>query len=336
MNDYQNIRLDKGMYKAGGGFTGQLEALDPSPRYAGTELAGLDAFQRQLKRFDIKVGGSGSDAIEKFFSTADSAALFPEYVSRAVGQGMEESEILSSIIATKTNINSMDYRTISTNHSDADLKLADVVEGGFIPQTTIKLKEQLVTLKKRGRMLVASYEAIKFQRLDLFTVTLRQIGSYIARSQLRDAVEVLISGDGSGPAADTAQTAGTTLAYSDLVNLWNRLGDYKLNTLLASPDMAVRILNLPEFISPAAGADFHTTGRLVTPMGATLISTSAVPAGTVVGLDRRYALEMVTAGDVNVDYDKLIDCQLERAAITSIAGFSKIFPDAVKVMTLKQ
>ena len=336
MNDYQNIRLDKSMYKATGGFSSQLETLDPSSRYAGTELASLDAFQRQLKRFDIKVGGRQSDPIEKFFSTADSAALFPEYVARAVGQGMEESEILSSIIATKTNISAMDYRTITTDHSDDDLKLADVAEGGFIPHTTIKLKEQLVTLKKRGRMLVASYEAIKFQRLDLFTVTLRQIGSYIARSQLRDAVDVLISGDNGQNAAETIQTTGTNLTYSDLVNLWNKLGDYKMNTLLASPDMAVRILNLPEFISTAAGADFHTTGRLVTPMGATLISTSAVPAGTVVGLDRRYALEMVTAGDVQVDYDKLIDCQLERAAITSIAGFSKIFPDAVKVMTLKQ
>lgn len=28
-------------------------------------------------------------------------------------------------------------------------------------------------------MLVASYEAIRFQKLDLFSVTLRQIGAYI-------------------------------------------------------------------------------------------------------------------------------------------------------------
>ena len=40
-------------------------------------------------------------------------------------------------------------------------------------------------------MLVASYEAIKFQKLDLFTVTLKQIGAYIARTQFSDALEVL-------------------------------------------------------------------------------------------------------------------------------------------------
>ena len=72
---------------------------------------------------------------------------------------------------------------------------------------------------------------------------------------------------------------------------------------------------------------------LSTPLGAKLFVSSAVPAGTIIGLDKRYALEMVSAGGVNVEYDKLIDCQLERAAVTSIAGFSKIFADAVKVLS---
>ena len=38
---------------------------------------------------------------------------------------------------------------------------------------------------------------------------------------------------------------------------------------------------------------------------------------------------------MTVDYDKLIDCQLERAAITATAGFAKIFPQAVQVLELK-
>ena len=46
-------------------------------------------------------------------------------------------------------------------------------------------------LHKRGRMLVASYEAIRFQKLDLFSVTLRQIGAYIQTMHLKDAVDVL-------------------------------------------------------------------------------------------------------------------------------------------------
>jgi len=88
MPSYDNIRLEKGLYTTNGGFSNALEELDPSDNYAGTNLEGLDAFERQLKRFDIRVGGNGSDVVEKFFKTSDSAALFPEYVARAVKQGM--------------------------------------------------------------------------------------------------------------------------------------------------------------------------------------------------------------------------------------------------------
>ena len=102
---YDTLKLEKGMYTAGKGFTRTLEELDPSANYEGTPLSGLDAYQRQLKRFDIRVGGTGSDPVEKFFQTSDSAALFPEYVSRAVRQGIERADLLPGIVATVTKIN---------------------------------------------------------------------------------------------------------------------------------------------------------------------------------------------------------------------------------------
>ena len=49
-------------------------------------------------------------------------------------------------------------------------------------------------LNKRGRMLVASYEAVRCQKLDLFSVTLRQIGAHISRMHLEDAIQVLMGG----------------------------------------------------------------------------------------------------------------------------------------------
>ena len=66
-------------------------------------------------------------------------------------------------------------------------------EGAAIPQTEVKTQENLVKLHKRGRMLVASYEAIRWQKLDLFSVTLRQIGAHINRMLLEDAIGVLIT-----------------------------------------------------------------------------------------------------------------------------------------------
>ena len=63
---FEDLKLEKGMYQvAGKSFSQVLEGEDPSERYRGTSLEGLDAFQRQLKRFDIKVKGTGSDPVEK-------------------------------------------------------------------------------------------------------------------------------------------------------------------------------------------------------------------------------------------------------------------------------
>ena len=337
---YENIHLEKGMYgRSGQSFAKTLEELDPSEHYRGTPLEGLDAFQRQLKRFDIKVKGAGSDMVEKFFHTTESSVLFPEFVSRVVRQGLEEGSILPDLVATVTHFDGMDYRSITSVPTEEDKKLRRVEEGAAIPETVIRTQENLVRLHKRGRMLVASYEAIRFQRLDLFSVTLRQIGAYIGRMHLADAVGVLTNGDGNGNAAvvynvGTSPISGSagTLSYEAMVDLWSQFDPYTMNTLLVGSDMMLAMLKMQEFQNPLTGLNFQGTGTLTTPLGAKLLRSSVVPAGTLIGLDNRYALEQISSSDILVEYDKLIDRQLERAAITSISGFAKLSTDASKVL----
>lgn len=333
---YETIKIDKSMYgKNGKNLTQVLEEIDPSSSYKGTSLEGTDAFQRQLKRFDIKVRGKNSDTVEKFFQTSSSAALFPEYVRRAVITGVEQSNVIQDIVATTTKIEGLDYRSIASDPLDESHELKPVAEGAFIPETQIKIQGNLVKLFKRGRMLVSSYEAIRFQRLDLFTVTLKQIGAYIGRTQLADAVDVLINGDGnSNPAEVVSVATAGKLTYDDLLNFWGKLAPYELNTLLAPTAVIKAILALPEMQDSRAGLDFHGTGKLVTPMGATLIHVPSITGNKIIGLDKNCALEMVQSGDIITDYDKLIDRQLERAAITCTAGFSKLFTNAAKVLSI--
>ena len=337
---YENIHLEKGMYgRSGQSFAKTLEELDPSEHYRGTPLEGLDAVQRQLKRFDIKVKGAGSDMVEKFFHTTESSVLFPEFVSRVVRQGLEEGSILPDLVATVTHFDGMDYRSITSVPTEEDKKLRRVEEGAAIPETVIRTQENLVRLHKRGRMLVASYEAIRFQRLDLFSVTLRQIGAYIGRMHLADAVGVLTNGDGNGNAAvvykvGTSPISGSagTLSYEAMVDFWSQFDPYTMNTLLVGSDMMLAMLKMQEFQNPLTGLNFQGTGTLTTPLGAKLLRSSVVPAGTLIGLDNRYALEQISSSDILVEYDKLIDRQLERAAITSISGFAKLSTDASKVL----
>ena len=339
---FETIRLEKGMYRESGkSFTQVLESLDPSENYRGTALENTDAFQRQLTRIDIHARGAYSDGVEKFFSCLDSAVLFPEFISRVVRQGMEEANVLPEITASVTTIDSMDYRSIYCVPQEADKQLADVREGSLIPATTVRSRDKLVTLKKRGRMLIASYEALRFQKLDLFSVMLRQIGAYIQKMHLTDAVDVILNGDGNNNSAaefniGTDPISGTsgTLAYAQLVEFWSQFDPYEMNTMLVNSSVLTKLLKLTELQNPLTGLNFQGTGKLSTPLGARLLRTDAISDDAIVALDRRYALEMVRAGEVNVEYDKLIDRQLERAAITSITGFSKIMDDASKVLYL--
>ena len=340
---FENVKLEKGMYgESGRSFTEVLERRDPSEQYRGTALEGLDAYQRQLKRFDIKVRGAGSDVVEKFFATADSAVLFPEFVSRAVRQGLEEESILPHITAAVTDFDGMDYRSIASVPGEGDKSLRVVAEGARLPETTVKAQANLVHLHKRGRLLVTSYEALRFQRLDLFAVTLRQIGAQIARMHLKDAIDVITGGDGNDNPASSytvgaAPIGGTAgkLSYGALVDFWAQFDPYEMNTMLVGSDVMLQLVKLQEFQDPLTGLNFQGTGSLTTPLGATLLRTSALGAGTLIGLDRRYALEMIRTGDVEVEYDKLIDRQLQRAAITSVSGFAKLYKDASKVLKLQ-
>ena len=339
---YDNLRLEKGMYRqAGMNFTQVLESLDPSENYRGTALEKTDAFQRQLKRFGIKVKGEDSSTVEKFFRSMDSAVLFPEYVARAVRAGMEENNILDRITATTTVIDAMDYRSICAENQEEAMEDNAVAEGAEIPATNIRTRDNLIRLSKRGRMLVASYEAVRFQKLDLFSVMLRQIGSYIQKMQLSDAIDVLVNGDGNDNAAvqyqvGTEPISGSagTLSYDQLVEFWGQFDPYTMNGMLMDSGMMTKMLKIPELQNPLTGLNFQGTGVLSTPLGAELHRTGAVADGMIIGIDNRFALEQVLAGDVLVEYDKLIDRQLERAAITSICGFGKICDGAVKVLNV--
>ena len=325
--DYSNVRLEKGMYNVcNKSFTNVLEELDPSDKYKGTDLDGLDAYQRQLKRFGIKVSGPNCDTVEKFFVASESAVLFPEFISRTVKQGMQSHDVLPSIVATKSIIDNIYYKTIK---SDLETRIPPISsdpisEGAELPPVNITTKSDLINLSKHGRTLSSSYEALRFQNLDVLAVILRKIGSDIVNEQLEDAIDEIKSG--------VTATAVPSVSYSALLGLWSSLKPYHMNVMITNYSIAQQILALSEMRDSNAGLNFQGTGKDITPIGAKLVCNES--AGEVLfGLDKECTLQMIQSGDVIVDYDKVIDRQLERASISVTAGFSKIFSGAVKAIS---
>ena len=328
---FDSIKLEKGMYNVGGkSFTKVLEELDPSENYIGTAMDGLDAYQRQLKRFNIKVSGEDCDKVEKFFSTPNSAVLFPEYISRAVKQGLAAFDVLPEITAANTKIDGIDYRSItSTTEVLGDNNTG--AEGKFLRAVNVCTNNSLVSLKKYGRLFSSTYESLRFQNLDVVAIVFRQIGMDLAAEQIKDAVSTLLSTGAAAATEVDAATAGT-LTYGDLVSLWSALSPYQPNVLIASAATIEDIMGLSPMQDANAGLNFHGTGNLITPIGAKIVTCSTVTDKKIIGLDKNFALQMVQSGDVNVEYDKMIDKQLSRAAISVTVGFSRIIKDAVKVL----
>ena len=96
----------------------------------------------------------------------------------------------------------------------------------------------------------------------------------------------------------------------------------------------VKILSLDEFKDPASTVTVKAGGTYFPSLGITVIKCDSVPDNKIVALDKNCALEAVVAEEIHIDHDKVIDRQLEQTAITSITGFAKLFPDAVKVLSL--
>lgn len=330
---FDTLKLDKGLYTSEKGFTKSLEDIDPSENYVGTELEGLDAYERQLKRFDIKVKGSNSDTVSKFFQTSDSAVLFPEYIKRSVAAAMVCNNVVDEIIATTTVVDSLDYRSVQCEAVEPNRIVEPFInEGTFIPETAIKTRTNLTKLQKSGRTLVASYESVKSQRLDLFAVMLKQIGNYINSCQLAQAIYAL------NQLGIKRVQAGiqNDITIDDLINLYMELMPYEFNTIIAEPRAFNTLVHIKDFRDGSAGLDFHGTGKLITPFGAKIVpcQTNVLEVG-ILALDKNYALEKVQFGDIVTDFDKLIDRQLERATVTSTVGFNRIIDTATCILDAK-
>ncbi len=323
---YNEITLEKGLYNiTGKSFTEALRELDPDEGYVGTDLEGLDAYERQLKRFDIKVSGPGSDRVEKFFSTTQSAVLFPEYVRRCIKAGMDSASVLGYIVAANTRTDGVDYRGISLTESDAGGEVTVVAAGTELPYTTVTNAASAVAVSKYGRQIKAVYEVIRKQRLDLFGVILKSVGAKVSGIINNAAAKVL------SDSVEPSETAAASIAYADLAGFWAKLPSRNMSAMLVSPTMLANILTLDE-MGDCTG---DQSGVITTPFGVKLVKCPGLADDTVIGVDGSAALEAVFASDVIVDSDKLISTQIDSIAFSVSVGFAKIYPDAVAVMKLK-
>lgn len=318
---YNDVKLEKGLYNLSEkSFTSALEELDPSSAYCGTPMEKLDAFERQLKRFNIRISGQGCDRVEKFFTSTETAVLFPEFVTRCIKKGFDDT-LLSSVCAAQTVSGSSQYLGCVL---DDTAEYVTSSQATVLPTATVKESTTAISLLKYGRLINASYEAIRQQRLDVFGVMLKSIGVKLAVSVIKNAVSVLET--------DADSISVSSLTYDSLAELYGQFDCFNMTTIIASPEAASKIVAMEQLSDTSADAN----GKMILPFGSELIKTSAVGSDTIIGLDKNFALEFITSSNLVMETDKLIDRQLDQITVSITCGFRKITPDAVKVLTITE
>lgn len=278
--------------------------------------------------------------IEKYFSSDPNAKwLFPDIVRDGVLSGLRHRPIHPRLVASNETSDGNSYQVpyVDEAANEDEEMVRDVAEGTEIPTSEIKYGDRIIIIGKKGRGIVASYEAMKRMKIDMLRVHLERIGQRIG-IQLDDrAADILRLGNAaeSAPTAIPVITPGT-LDYEDLVTGYLELWAVRKFTpthILASAVTGRKILVMPEF-KDGLLFDFSKTGKIPNPLGLSLEFISSQPDDTVTIMDNRFAMVKVTENDVSVESDKLISKQWDRSYITVNIDFAVLYKEARVILAI--
>lgn len=288
-----------------------------SMRAAG-KVAPLTAFEEALQIGGIKVSGSYSDRLGKFYEHSDVDVLFPEFIADRVYAGLLNSSLVREFIMGETVIDSTTFQKLYMEDDQDDRQLKNVGKMGELPETRIEVGDQTVRLDKYGRYLKMPMEDLKFQRINIFARFLERIGAQLGVDQTDLMFYRLINGDGNtGSTPQTTTTAAASgageLSLNDAIN-W-AIG---LPTPYKMDKFVMRKANLVKYygrLYDATTTSIAGSDRLVIFPQAFEWDRTVITSNYAWGVDSRYAVEMVTTGGVQTDYEKIVRQTAQGTAI---------------------
>lgn len=352
------IKLSIDMYKEAQRqkltFSQYLETIDSSESYGPNEK--LDAFERQLKRFDIKVAnkpekGIYASDVEAFFLTEESKVLFPEFISRVAREEQAAGSILPELIAINTPIDSNVYVPYYVDDQPAEQSKRRVTEAAQLPLCEIKGQEHSIKLYKYGRAIKASYEAIRRMKIDMLALHVKRIAQQTSLDKALDAIDVIVNGDGNNNAAkvfklgaDLGGDLSNGLDYKSWLKFLMNFYPYHCTTVIGGLDEVVGLLTMQmPNVDPLVLVSMLQQGPVNARMqlGQDLFVNYRVlylpdaPEKTLIAIDKGFAVEQLTEiGSDIMESEKFIMNQTSVLTVSENNGFAKIFNKATAVLDL--
>lgn len=286
--------------------------------------------------------------VQKAFTTSTTQVIFPFYYAAAIQAGIIQMPIVDRLIMEDVPVNShtVDHAMMTDNLGDRTTSVSG--EGASGTEVVIRADKHPITLTKYKSRALASYEAIRLQRLPIFERGLMRVGQQFM-VQITDAgMDVAVSGDGTtiapgnGAAPIYDAKAHGAPNYLDIINLDTTFPqgyEVEEGIWVAAVAPLMNILNMPEFKDPLAGWHYQNDGAYPTPVGKEMYrwdssgKVSGWLATSCMQVKTGIALVKYTEGGLLVETDRIIDGQWEQAVTSTWTGFAVWDRKAVVVGT---
>jgi len=288
------------------------------------------------------------------FDQVTSYDLFPPAIAPGIRYAQVQPSMLEYLVALTRTINAeATYALYLTDNVQAfaDARMARVEEYAEVPAMRVATSEVPTRVKKYGRRIDMSYEVMRRMSMDMVTFYVEYIAAVASREKEDQALDVLINGDGnagtaatsvSGSTLDAAAAGKLTLKMYLLWRMKKFTRPYTATAIAGLAEAAVDVLLLtsgsanlaPGAIDRAMPSAFNYTIPRSTLDGVVLIDNPTVASNVLLGVDGRYALEMLLeAGSEIAETNKIISNQYNQIVITENVGFDILIKQKVGAAT---
>lgn len=383
-----NANMYREAAEKGRTLSAHLETLDPSDQHAGTGLEKLDAFERLLWVAGIRTSANpktGEMASTYGEFTEKARGLVLEWASRiwrnvqhngqralydysdanpgswerpyADAQQARWSQMiapaipLDALIATTTTIDSDAYRAYYLTHDATKVRQVRIRPGTELPKSRLASAERTINLYKYGRSLEATYEQLRYQRLNKVALHIAQMAIQAETDKVATVLDIMVNGDGNnGTSAtnynlttlDTAATAGTLTLKGWLSFKMQFTNPYLVTGALMNEGVALQLAllnmgsaNIPQLSFNAGGLGLGLRPINQFSDGVDYGWTSDAPSLKIVGFDRRFGIErVVAAGSTIQEVERFTTRQTEVISLSEIEGYMVYDANALKTLNV--
>jgi hypothetical protein len=253
----------------------------------------------------------------------------PEIVRGFINKGLRAKPFWDQLCAGQVDVNGQQSISPWVVYDNEGMEVTGEAE--TVAEASLEWGYKLITLQKRAKRITYSDEVMYGCVLPQIGPFLERIGVQLSASMNRAAITTLIAGD--IPTGDECAVIGTTtgnsLTFPDFSRAWTR-GDllvYDWESMISGEAVTNTIKGISEFTRPQGYGKELVRLQEIEPLFPEKIqhfTSSAMPDGQVMLLDRESALLHLTFLPLRLENERIINRMLNATQVSLIDGFSTI------------